>query len=145
MSNTASSLEQLVHNLYQELEEGLLQAWTQKLENPDFLKQLSSSISLEAEIKTLCSDLLQDTDLKTDLQEIVQYIAVLQDLLDQAHSQIQEQNETIKKQDTALKQVNQRLDGLEKNILQHQIETSRIRLASLGRCDELQQQINDLK
>jgi len=79
MTETPSQLTQLVHNLYQEMEQGLIKAWQQKLQDPVFLRQLVDSNTLKNDIETICREVLAQEAITEQMQETIQIISLLQE------------------------------------------------------------------
>lgn len=145
MTETPSQLTQLVKNLYQEMEEGLIKAWQEKLLQPGFVAEISKSLSLEDEVKTICQDILRAESPKEELQSIVQIITLMQEQIERNSNEIDEKIPDIKQYQELVLGLNKKVDNLEKEILQYRIEASETRLASMNKYEELQVQIAQLR
>ena len=145
MTETPSQLHHLVHNLYQTMEQGLLSAWQEKLQDPQFLNTLSESISLEEDIQQICKNILQEESAKEELQSIVQIITIMQEQIERNANELDEKASEIERYEALIDTMAKRVENLEKEILHYRIEASETRLSSMERCEELQKQINELK
>ena len=145
MTETPSQLTQLVKNLYQEMELGLIKAWQEKLLLPEFVAEISKSLSLEDEVKTICQDILKAASPKEELQSIVQIITLMQEQVERNSNELDENVPDIKQYKELVLGLNKKVDNLEKEILQYRIEASETRLASMNKYEELQVQIDQLR
>ena len=140
MTETPSQLTQLVQNLYQEMEQGLISAWQEKLLDPNFVKILSDSISLEHEVEDIFGKLL-----KGELNSFYEVLTLMQNQVERNSNELDEKASEIEQYQALIATMAKRIDNLEKEILQYRIEASETRLSSMERCEDLQQQLNALK
>jgi soluble cytochrome b562 len=145
MTETPSQLTQLVEHLYHEMEQGLIQAWQDKLQNPEFLAEISKSLSLKDEVQTICQDILRTESPKEELQSIVQIITLMQEQVERNSNKLGESTPGIKQYQELVQSLNKKVDNLEKEVLQYRIEASETRLASMDKYEELQMQVDQLK
>lgn len=145
MIETPSQLTQLVQNLYREMEQGLISAWQEKLHDPNFLKKLSESISLQEEVEEICNNILKEESSKEELQSIVQIITIMQEQIERNSNELDEKTSEIEQYQALARTMATKIENLEKEILHYRIEASETRLASMERCEELQKQINLFK
>ena len=140
MTETPSQLTQLVQNLYQEMEQGLISAWQEKLLDPNFVKILSDSISLEHEVEDIFGKLL-----KGELNSFYEVLTLMQNQVERNSNELDEKASEIEQYQALIATMAKRIDNLEKEILQYRIEASETRLSSMERCEDLQHQLNALK
>lgn len=140
MTETPSQLTQLVQNLYREMEQGLISAWQEKLQDPNFVRKLTESISNQEEVEALCGAII-----KEEIKSFYEIVTLMQEQIERNSNELDSKESEIEQYQALITTLAKRIDNLEKEILQYRIEASETRLSSMERCEELQKQINVLK
>lgn len=140
-----SQLSILVQALYREMEKGLVLSWQEKFSDPSFLQKITPHLNQKEEIQEICREIVAENSLQEELTAMSTIMDLMQERLADNTNLIEEKVSQIEKYQTLVTNLQKKVDALEKEILQYRIEASETRLSSMDRCEELQEQIDQLK